>query len=110
MFETGKGCALADDTGKADHTGEVRRQNTLLKAGALQNAILASPNFSIIVTDEKGIIQSFNVGAERMLGYTAAEVVNRISPSRKMTLPKGVAERIKSPSRMRMQNLVSRNP
>ena len=48
---------------------------------ALQNAILTSANFSIIATDEKGIIQLFNVGAERMLGYRAAEVVNRISPS-----------------------------
>ncbi len=60
---------------------EVRRQQSLLKAGALQNAILTSANFSIIATDEKGIIQLFNVGAERMLGYTAAEVVNRINPS-----------------------------
>src|SRR5436190_3023861 len=50
-------------------------------AGALQNAILTSANFSIIATDEKGIIQLFNFGAERMLGYKAAEVVNRISPS-----------------------------
>ena len=54
---------------------------TLLKAGALQNAILNSANFSIIATDEKGVIQLFNVGAERMLGYRADEVVNRISPS-----------------------------
>src|SRR3954470_18233106 len=53
----------------------------LLKAGALQKAILTSANFSIIATDEKGIIQLFNVGAERMLGYSAAEVVNKISPS-----------------------------
>ena len=53
----------------------------LLKAGALQNAILTSANFSIIATDEMGIIQLFNVGAERMLGYTAGEVVNKISPS-----------------------------
>ena len=53
----------------------------MLKPGALQNAILTSANFSIIATDEKGIIQLFNVGAERMLGYQAAEVVNRISPS-----------------------------
>ena len=57
------------------------RETALLKAGALQNAILTSANFSIIATDEKGIIQLFNVGAERMLGYKAAEVVNRISPS-----------------------------
>ena len=53
----------------------------LLKAGALQNAILTSANFSIIATDEMGIIQLFNIGAERMLGYTADEVVNKISPS-----------------------------
>src|SRR3954451_11586614 len=56
-------------------------QTALLKAAALQNAILTSANFSIIATDETGIIQLFNVGAERMLGYTAAEVVNKISPS-----------------------------
>ncbi|MBW8905598.1 MAG: response regulator [Betaproteobacteria bacterium] len=57
------------------------RETALLKAGALQNAILTSANFSIIATDEKGIIQLFNVGAERMLGYRAAEVVDKISPS-----------------------------
>ena len=56
-------------------------QQALLKAGALQNAILTSANFSIIATDEKGIIQLFNVGAERMLGYQAVEVVNLINPS-----------------------------
>jgi PAS domain S-box-containing protein len=60
---------------------EVRRQRKALKAGALQNAIVTSATFSIIATDEKGIIQLFNAGAERMLGYSAAEVVNRISPS-----------------------------
>src|SRR3954462_5418976 len=53
----------------------------LLKAGALQKAILTSANFSIIATDEKGVIRLFNVGAERMLGYSAADVVDRISPS-----------------------------
>src|SRR3954451_12531028 len=62
-------------------TPNARVQNALLKAGALQNAILTSANFSIIATDDQGIIQVFNVGAERMLGYPAAEVVNRISPS-----------------------------
>ncbi len=52
-----------------------------MKTGALQNAILNSPNFSIIATDELGIIQLFNTGAERMLGYRAAEVVNQRTPS-----------------------------
>jgi len=81
MSKTGNTPALADHAGKADGITEVRRQEALLKTGALQTAILTSANFSIIATDEKGIIQLFNVGAERMLGYLAAEVVNKISPS-----------------------------
>ena len=72
---------LAEDAGKAEGGTDLRRKQALLKSGALQYAILTSANFSIIATDEKGIIQLFNVGAERMLGYTAAEVVDRISPS-----------------------------
>jgi PAS domain S-box-containing protein len=60
---------------------EVRRQQALLKTGALQKAILESANFSSIATDEKGVIQVFNVGAERMLGYTVADVLNRITPA-----------------------------
>jgi len=47
----------------------------------LQDAILTSANFSSIATDEKGVIQIFNVGAERMLGYAAAEVLNKITPA-----------------------------
>ena len=69
------------DTGSTNVITEVRRQEALLKTGALQNAILNSANFSSIATDEKGVIQIFNVGAERMLGYTAAEVVNKITPA-----------------------------
>ena len=72
---------VPESAGKSGGSTEARRQIALLKAGALQNAILTSANFSIIATDEKGIIQLFNVGAERMLGYRAADVVNRISPS-----------------------------
>jgi len=81
MLEKGYDSVILDDAGKADRIVEVRRQEALLKTGALQNAILTSANFSIIATDEKGIIQLFNVGAERSLGYLAAEVVNKISPS-----------------------------
>src|SRR5438105_481503 len=64
-----------------DVTARKRAEEELLKAGALQNAIFNSANFSSIATDEKGVIQIFNVGAERMLGYTAAEVINRITPA-----------------------------
>jgi PAS domain S-box-containing protein len=60
---------------------DVRHTETLLKTGALQSAIFNSANFSSIATDAKGVIQIFNVGAERMLGYTAAEVTNQITPA-----------------------------
>ncbi len=56
-------------------------EEALLKAGALQRAIFNSANFSSIATDAKGVIQIFNVGAERMLGFTAAEVMNKITPA-----------------------------
>jgi len=60
---------------------EPGHQETLIKAGALQKAIFNSANFSSIATDAKGVIQIFNVGAERMLGYAAADVMNKISPA-----------------------------
>jgi len=71
--------AVTADTEKTSSEG--RSEATLLKAGALQNAIFNSANFSSIATDAKGVIQIFNVGAERMLGYTAAEVMNKITPA-----------------------------
>jgi PAS domain S-box-containing protein len=73
--------AVRDAAAEADAVTEVRRVEAALKTGALQTAILNSANFSSIATDEKGVIQLFNVGAERMLGYAAAEVVNRITPA-----------------------------
>jgi PAS domain S-box-containing protein len=63
------------------HTEEIRRQAAVLKTGALQNAILNSANFSSIATDEEGVIQIFNIGAERMLGYAAADVINKVTPA-----------------------------
>src|SRR5687767_2894842 len=60
---------------------ELPHQAALLKTGALQTAILNSANFSSIATDEKGVIQIFNVGAEHMLGYAAADVLNKITPA-----------------------------
>ena len=64
-----------------DVTARKGAEASLVKAGALQSAIFNSANFSSIATDEKGVIQIFNVGAERMLGYTAAEVMNKITPA-----------------------------
>ncbi len=64
-----------------DNTARKQAEEALLKAGALQSAIFSSANFSSIATDAKGVIQIFNVGAEKMLGYTAAEVMNKITPA-----------------------------
>jgi PAS domain S-box-containing protein len=63
---------------------EELRKNELFmiqQNGPLQSAIFNSANFSSIATDAKGVIQIFNVGAERMLGYTAAEVMDKITPA-----------------------------
>jgi PAS domain S-box-containing protein len=57
------------------------QQQPLLNKGALQEAIFNNRNFSCIATDVHGVIQIFNVGAERMLGYQASDVVDQISPA-----------------------------
>ncbi len=72
-----------------------RGQETLLAEGALQKAIFNSANFSSIATDAKGVIQIFNVGAERMLGYTAAEVMNKVTPA-EISDPQEVVARAKA--------------
>ena len=56
-------------------------EQPLLQAEALRSAIFNSAMFSKIATDAKGVIQIFNVGAEHMLGYTAADVTNKITPA-----------------------------
>jgi len=70
----------------------------LAPRAALQDAILTSANFSIIATDEKGVIQLFNIGAETMLGYAAVEVVNKITPA-DIHDPQEVVERAQALSR-----------
>ncbi|WP_306600328.1 PAS domain-containing sensor histidine kinase [Geothrix sp. 21YS21S-2] len=58
-----------------------RGHRARMKIGALQDAIFNSANFSSIATDARGVIQIFNVGAERMLGYEAREVVDTCTPA-----------------------------
>ncbi|MEO5334208.1 MAG: response regulator [Magnetococcus sp. YQC-5] len=68
-------------TGMADDYTKIQCKNHLFKTGNLQAAIFNSANFSCIATDAQGVIQIFNVGAERMLGYAASEVINNITPA-----------------------------
>ena len=78
-----------------DNTARKQAEEALLKAGALQSAIFNSANFSSIATDAKGVIQIFNVGAERMLGYAAADVMNKITPA-EISDPQEVIARAKA--------------
>jgi len=71
----------AEPESRAEKLVESQRQKNLLKTGALQDAIFNSAYFSSIATDEHGVIQIFNVGAERMLGYQSEDVVDKITPA-----------------------------
>ena len=64
-----------------DITARKLAEKGILETDALQNAIFNSATFSSIATDAKGVIQIFNVGAERMLGYAADEVINKMTPA-----------------------------
>src|SRR3954463_3288065 len=86
---------MDDPDTAAEALTEGRRQEALLTAEALQNAIFNSANFSLIATDAKGVIQLFNVGAERMLGYEAVEVLNQITPA-EISDPQEVIARAKT--------------
>lgn len=52
-----------------------------LKTGSLQNATFKDANFSSMATDANGVIKIFNAGAERMLGYAAVDVIDKLSPA-----------------------------
>jgi PAS domain S-box-containing protein len=81
MAKTAKPRRVKNDAASAAVLRGVPPQERLDIAPTLQRAIFNSANFSSIATDAKGVIQIFNVGAERMLGFTAAEVINKITPA-----------------------------
>src|SRR5688572_9116854 len=59
---------------------DVQAQDDPLTTEALRQAMLNSPTICRIATDTKGVIRIFNIGAERLLGYAAAEVIGRMTP------------------------------
>ena len=81
MSETASHVTGENPAGTTNGIIEARGPDGLLKAAALQSAILNSASFAIIATDDQGIIQLFNIGAERMLGYAADEMVNQRTPA-----------------------------
>lgn len=75
---TGRHPPLADGARVA--AAERRFAQTEARA-ALSRAVCDSACFFQMATDERGVIQIFTAGAERMLGYDATDVVNRITPA-----------------------------
>jgi PAS domain S-box-containing protein len=61
-------------------TKEKETEHELIKTTDFQKAILNSSAIAIISTDLNGIIQSFNLAASRMLGYSDEEVIGVSTP------------------------------
>lgn len=66
---------------QAEITERIRSQKELESASALNNAIVSHSAYSVITTDPRGIITSFNPAAEKMLGYRAEELIGRHTPA-----------------------------
>ena len=54
-------------------------EQALHEMAIFQQAILNSANYAIISTTPEGVITTFNAAAERLLGYTAEEMVGKIT-------------------------------
>ncbi|MFM6989001.1 MAG: response regulator [Arenimonas sp.] len=75
---------------RAKTEAELREQ--LWRESAMARSIIANAGEPIVATNVQGTIQVFNPAAERMLGYSAAEVVGRMSPEAFHDIDELVAE------------------
>ncbi len=76
------GIHLDIDSRKQNELAVVEKDRSLLLLQQqLSSVINSATEIAIIATDIDGLIEVFNVGAERMLGYTAAEMVGQQSPA-----------------------------
>ncbi|MFB2916868.1 PAS domain S-box protein, partial [Aerosakkonema funiforme] len=66
---------------RVDITSRKEAEAKLIETTHLQQAILDGANYTIISTDAKGIIKTFNAAAERLLGYSSTEVVDKLTPA-----------------------------
>lgn len=84
-----RGQALWDEVGNpirmsgsaTDITQRKQTEAQLLAVTGLQQAILASIDYAIMSTNSEGIIQTFNLAAQKMLGYTDTEVIGKLTPN-----------------------------
>ena len=57
-----------------------RAESKLSETLALQTAVFHSANYAIVTTDKNGVVQMFNAAAERLLGYSAQEIIGKTTP------------------------------
>ncbi|MDO6447465.1 CHASE domain-containing protein [Colwellia sp. 1_MG-2023] len=69
------------DTNTKLSTEVLKKSHELEHARMLNDSILASATYSVIATDEEGLIQVFNPAAEKLLGYSADELINKQTPA-----------------------------
>lgn len=69
-----------------------QRARELVKLSNLQKAILGNAGLAIVATATDGKIQLFNPAAEKLLGYSADEVIGKVSPAVYL-LPEEIEER-----------------
>jgi PAS domain S-box-containing protein len=75
-------CLLLLATYQAGRELKFRRkaEAELREALFLQKAILNCADYGIVSTNLEGVVQTFNPAAERLLGYSVAEVVDKATP------------------------------
>jgi PAS domain S-box-containing protein len=64
-----------------DVTERLKAEAAVREASSLWRVMLDSGDYTMIATTPDGIIRDFNAAAERLLGYTAADVVGKVTPA-----------------------------
>ncbi|WP_188434380.1 ATP-binding protein [Halopseudomonas salina] len=72
---------LEDSRGKLAESVAIRTQELADTNGLLTSVLDAAEDFSIVATDSQGLITLFNTGAQRLLGYSAQQMVGRETPA-----------------------------
>jgi PAS domain S-box-containing protein len=65
-----------------ERADRLRASETAIRAGRdmLASVLQASTEYAIMCTDPRGVVTVFNAGAERLLGYSAAEMIGVEAP------------------------------
>lgn len=80
------------------HELRLREQELRAAHGQLRSVLNAATQVAIIATDLRGVISTFNAGAEQMLGYRSVDVLERVTLE-SLHLPKELQARATELSR-----------